>query len=277
MIIFPAIDLKDGKPVRLTKGDFATTEQVADDALETAKRFEAAGATHLHMVDLDGALAGHPVNDAIVRRVAQHTNLFIEIGGGIRSEAHIQAYLGSGGDGSGDGSRIADSCGGSGSNRDGSVSRVILGSVAIDRPDFAKEMIARYGERIAIGIDAMDGYAKGGGWLEGSKVRFTDLARAMTEAGAKTIIYTDISKDGTLSGPNLGQLAELLTAVAGTETITQTKRPPVFLAGAAVIASGGVATIEDIKALAELGCHGAICGKSIYKGTLRLEDALAFQ
>jgi phosphoribosylformimino-5-aminoimidazole carboxamide ribotide isomerase len=238
MIIFPAIDLKDGRPVRLTKGDFATTEQVADDALETAKRFEAAGATHLHMVDLDGALAGQPVNDALVRNVAGHTKLFVEIGGGIRNEEHIRAYLGSG------------------------VSRIILGSVAIDEPDFAKEMIARYGARIAIGIDAMDGYARGGGWLEGSKVRFTELARAMTEAGAKTIIYTDISKDGTLAGPNLDQLAELLTAVG---------------ADADIIASGGVATIGDIRALAALGCHGAICGKSIYKGTLRLEDALAYR
>jgi phosphoribosylformimino-5-aminoimidazole carboxamide ribotide isomerase len=245
MIIFPAIDLKGGKPVRLTKGDFATTEQVADDALETAKRFEAAGATHLHMVDLDGALTGHPVNDAIVRNVAAQTNLFIEIGGGIRNEEHIKAYLGDGGSA-------------------GSVSRVILGSVAIDQPDFAKEMIARYGERIAIGIDAMDGFAKGGGWLEGSKVRFTDLAHAMTQAGAKTIIYTDISKDGTLSGPNLAELTELLAAVAEDKAV-------------AVIASGGVAAIADIKALAGLGCHGAICGKSIYKGTLRLEDALAYQ
>ncbi|MDR0876221.1 MAG: 1-(5-phosphoribosyl)-5-[(5-phosphoribosylamino)methylideneamino]imidazole-4-carboxamide isomerase [Clostridiales Family XIII bacterium] len=245
MIIFPAIDLKDGRPVRLTKGDFATTEQVADDALETAKRFEAAGATHLHMVDLDGALTGHPVNDAIVQNVAQHTNLFIEIGGGIRNEDHIKTYLGSD------------------AHAGGKVARVILGSVAIDQPDFTKEMIARYGERIAIGIDAMNGFARGGGWLEGSKVRFTDLACAMTEAGAKTIIFTDISKDGTLSGPNLEQLAEL-TEAAGAQ-------------GADIIASGGVATIDDIKALAGLGLGGAICGKSIYKGTLRLEDALSYQ
>ncbi|GHU61717.1 1-(5-phosphoribosyl)-5-[(5-phosphoribosylamino) methylideneamino] imidazole-4-carboxamide isomerase [Clostridia bacterium] len=255
MIIFPAIDLKDGRPVRLTKGDFATTEQVADDALETAKRFEAAGATHLHMVDLDGALAGHPVAGAIVRNVAAHTNLFIEIGGGIRNEDHIKAYLG----------------GTSG----GSVGRVILGSVAIDQPDFAKEMIARYGECIAIGIDAMNGFAKGGGWLEGSKVRFTDLARAMTEAGAKTIIYTDISKDGTLSGPNLEQLAELIAAVRHDPKATDTKN--VTGAGTGIIASGGIAALDDIKALAALGCAGAICGKSLYKGTLRLEDALAYQ
>ena len=236
MIIFPAIDLKDGRPVRLTKGDFSTTEQVADNALETAKSFEAAGATHLHMVDLDGALAGHPVNQAIVYEVVKNTNLFVEIGGGIRNAEHIKEYLQSG------------------------VGRIILGSVAIDEPDFAKEMIKIYGEKIAIGIDALNGFAKGGGWLEGSSVRFTDLACSMTKAGAKTIIFTDISKDGTLAGPNLTQLKELLAAT-----------------DANIIASGGIATISDIKALSELACYGAICGKSIYKGTLNLKEALSYQ
>lgn len=236
MIILPAIDLKDGRPVRLTKGDFATTEQVADNALETAKSFEAEGATHLHMVDLDGALEGHPVNHEIVYEVVKNTGLFVEIGGGIRTADHIKNYI------------------------DAGVGRVILGSVAINEPDFAKEMIKLYGERIAIGIDALDGFAKGGGWLDGSSVRFTDLAKVMTEAGAKTIIFTDISKDGTLAGPNTEQLAELIAAV-----------------DANIIASGGIATIEDIKAVAELGCHGVICGKSIYKGTLALKDALTYQ
>ena len=236
MIIFPAIDLKDGRPVRLTKGDFATTEQVADNALETAIGFEATGATHIHMVDLDGALKGQPVNQGIVHEVVKNTKLFVEIGGGIRIADHIKEYI------------------------DAGVGRVILGSVAIDDPDFTIEMIKIYGERIAIGIDALDGFAKGGGWLEGSSVRFTDLAKAMTDAGAKTIIFTDISKDGTLSGPNIEQLKELLGAT-----------------DANVIASGGIATIDDIKAVAELGCHGVICGKSIYKGTLNLKDALAYQ
>ena len=236
MIILPAIDLKDGSPVRLTKGDFATTEQVADNAIETAKNFEAAGATHLHMVDLDGALEGHPVNHAIVYDVIKSTNLFVEIGGGIRTADHIKQYIDAGAD------------------------RVILGSVAINDPDFTKEMIKLYGECIAIGIDALNGFVKGGGWLEGSSVRFTDLARIMTEAGAKTIIFTDISKDGTLSGPNTDQLAELITAT-----------------DANIIASGGIATIDDIKAVVELGCHGVICGKSIYKGTLDLKSALAYQ
>jgi len=237
MIIFPAIDLKDGKPVRLTKGDFATTEQVAADALETALAFEREGATHLHMVDLDGALAGRPVNDAIVRAVVQSTNLFVEIGGGVRTPETVKYYI--------------DEVG---------VNRVILGSVALKDPEFAKAMIESYGVKIAVGIDAKDGKASGGGWLDDSDVDFIELARAMSEAGAKTIIYTDISRDGTLSGPDLAGLAALNEA-----------------AQADVIASGGIAAIEDIMALSALGLSGAICGKSIYKGTLSLKSALAYQ
>ena len=235
MIIFPAIDLKDGKPVRLTKGDFATTQQVTEDALDTARAFEKEGATHLHMVDLDGALKRRPVNDAIVREVAKKTNLFIEIGGGIRNAETVALYL----------------------NEVG-VSRVILGSVAISDPGFTKEMLAKYGEKIAIGIDAKEGKVSGGGWLEDSDVDYIDLARLMTEAGAKTIIYTDIGRDGMLSGPDLKGLEALNDAVT-----------------AGVIASGGVTDINDIKALNDLGLAGAICGKSIYQGTLSLKDALA--
>jgi phosphoribosylformimino-5-aminoimidazole carboxamide ribotide isomerase len=234
LIIFPAIDLKDGRPVRLTKGDFATTEQVADDALETARSFEQQGATHLHMVDLDGALAGKPVNDAIVREAVRNTNLFVQIGGGIRSAETVDYYL----------SEIG-------------VGRVILGSVAIKDPAFAKEIIKKYKEKIAIGIDAKDGKASGGGWLDDSDVDYIDLARAMSDAGARTIIYTDISRDGMLSGPDLKGLDKLNKAIP-----------------ADVIASGGVATLDDIKALAALGLAGTICGKSIYKGTLSLTEAL---
>jgi phosphoribosylformimino-5-aminoimidazole carboxamide ribotide isomerase len=235
MIIFPAIDLKDGKPVRLTKGDFATTEQVAEDALKTAREFEREGASHLHMVDLDGALKQEPVNDAIVREVVKNTNLFVEIGGGIRTAGTVEYYL-----------------------REIGVSRVILGSVAIKNPGFAKEMIIEYGEKIAIGIDAKDGKVSGSGWLEDSDIYHIDLARLMSDAGAKTIIYTDIGRDGMLSGPDLDGLKALKKAVA-----------------ADIIASGGVTDINDIKALAALGMAGVICGKSIYRGTLSLKDALA--
>ena len=235
MIIYPAIDLKDGKPVRLTKGDFATTEQVADDALETALAFEKEGATHLHMVDLDGALAGKPVNGAIVKNVAENTGLKIQIGGGIRTEESIDYYLNT-----------------------VKAGRVILGSVALREPDFAKAMIAKYKERVAIGIDAKGGKVSGSGWLDDSDTDFIELAKAMSAAGAKTIIYTDIGRDGTLEGPDLKGLKALNEAVP-----------------ADVIASGGVATLDDIKALAALNLAGVICGKSIYKGTLFLKDALS--
>ena len=235
MIIYPAIDLKNGIPVRLTKGDFATTEQVAADALETALAFERAGATHLHMVDLDGALAGAPVNDAIVRSITEGTGLFVQVGGGIRTDETIEYYL----------------------NHIG-VSRVILGSAALRDPDFAKAMIKKYAERVAIGIDARGGKVSGGGWLDDSDTDFIDLARAMSAAGAKTIIYTDISRDGTLSGPDLAVLKALNEAVE-----------------ADVIAGGGVAAVDDIKALAALNMAGAICGKAVYRGTLTLADALS--
>ena len=234
MIIYPAIDLKDGVPVRLTKGDFGTTEQVAADALETARAFEKAGATHLHMVDLDGALTGAPVNDAIVKSVAENTALFIQVGGGVRNEETVSYYL--------DTVR---------------VSRVILGSAALRDPEFAKAMIEKYGEKIAIGIDAKEGKASGEGWLGDSDTDYIDLAKAVCAAGAKTIIYTDIGRDGTLAGPDLEGLAALNEAVT-----------------CDIIASGGVAAAGDVKALAALGLAGAICGKAIYKGTLSLEDAL---
>ena len=235
MIIYPAIDLKDGVPVRLTKGDFATTERVAADALETARAFEAQGATHLHMVDLDGALSGAPVNDAIVRSVVENIGLRIQIGGGIRAEETIDHYLNTIG-----------------------VTRVILGSVALRDPDFAKAMLQKYGDRIAIGIDAKDGKVSGSGWLDDSETDYIELAKAMSEAGAKTIIYTDIGRDGTLSGPDLEGLRALNEAVS-----------------ADVIASGGIATLEDIKVLSVSNIAGAICGKSIYRGTLDLKDALS--
>jgi len=236
MLIFPAIDLKDGKPVRLTQGDFATAEQVAQNALETARDFEQQGATHLHMVDLDGAKSGAPIHAALIKEVAQKTKLFVQVGGGIRTRETILDYLENG------------------------VSRVILGSAAIKDRSFTESALAEFGEKIAIGIDAKDGLAMGGGWTDASETNYIELAREMEKAGAKTLIYTDISKDGTLAGPNLEQLAELTRAV-----------------DIDIIASGGIKTLADLEALAKLGCAGAICGKSLYKGTLTLAEALALQ
>jgi phosphoribosylformimino-5-aminoimidazole carboxamide ribotide isomerase len=234
MVILPAIDLKDGTCVRLTRGDFATVEKVAADPVETALRFEAAGAKWLHMVDLDGALAGRPVNHAAITAVRAATALSIEVGGGIRSMEDVAFYVERG------------------------ISRVILGSIAIKEPDFVRRAVDRYGAAIAVGIDAMDGLARAGGWVEASELDFLDLAGRMAEAGVGTIIYTDISKDGTLSGPNLAEMKALQEAVS-----------------VDVIASGGVHDIGDIRDLSELNLWGAICGKSIYAGTLNLEEAIA--
>ncbi|MBR3738300.1 MAG: 1-(5-phosphoribosyl)-5-[Eubacterium sp.] len=233
MIIFPAIDIIDGKPVRLFKGDFSTSEQVAENAIETAKSFEEAGAQWVHMVDLDGSLQKKRVNFATFIEVASKTNLKVELGGGIRTLEDIEFYAENG------------------------ISRIILGSVALKNQKLVEEAVSKWGDLIAVGIDAKDGFAAAEGWTEKSEIHFIDLAKKMEQIGVKTIIYTDISKDGTLAGPNIAQLKELNEAVSCNIT-----------------ASGGVATIDDIKALKENNLYGAICGKSIYKGTLDLKEAL---
>lgn len=233
MIIFPAIDIIDGKPVRLYKGDFSTASQVADDVLETAKKFVSAGAQWIHMVDLDGSLKKERVNHEAVIRVAKETSLNVEIGGGIRTIEDIDFYINNG------------------------IERVILGSVALKNPRLAEEAVKEFGSRIAIGIDAKNGFAAAEGWTEASDVHYIELAKRMEAIGVKTIIYTDISKDGTLSGPNFEQLTEINNAVSCNIT-----------------ASGGVTSIDDIIALKNAGLYGAICGKSLYNKTLSLEEAI---
>ncbi len=233
MVILPAVDIMDGKPVRLYKGDFSTAHQVAEGALKTALDFEKAGAEWIHMVDLDGSLMKKRVNEKIFLSVAENTALKVEVGGGIRTMQDIDFYMSSG------------------------ISRVILGSVALKDPELVKKAVNAYGDKIAVGIDAKNGYAAAEGWTQTSDIYFTDLAKKMEQCGVKTIIYTDISKDGTLSGPNLEQLDEINNAVS-----------------CDIIASGGVTDIDDIKALKSLGLYGAICGKSIYSGSLDLKQAL---
>lgn len=233
MVILPAVDIMDGKPVRLYKGDFSTAHQVAEGALKTALDFEKAGVEWIHMVDLDGSLKKKRVNEKIFLSVAENTSLKVEVGGGIRTMQDIEFYINSG------------------------ISRVILGSVALKDPELVKEAVNAYGDKIAVGIDAKNGYAAAEGWTQTSDIYFTDLAKKMEQCGVKTIIYTDISKDGTLSGPNLEQLEEINNAVS-----------------CDIIASGGVTNINDIKALKSLGLYGAICGKSIYSGSLDLKQAL---
>lgn len=233
MLIFPAIDIIDGKPVRLYKGDFSTAKQVADDALETADGFARAGCEWVHMVDLDGSLKKKPVNADTFIRVAKETALKVELGGGIRTMKDIDFYINNG------------------------ISRVILGSVALKNPNLVKEAVREFGELIAVGIDAKNGYAAAEGWTQSSDIYFTDLAEQMENVGVRNIIFTDIGRDGTLSGPNLEQLREINDAVS-----------------CDITASGGVTNINDISNLREIGLYAAICGKSIYEGTLDLYEAV---
>lgn len=233
MIILPAIDIKDGNCVRLFKGNFDTVEKVADNPLQTAVQFEESGAKWLHMVDLDGAKEGSPKNRDIFTQIARDTGLKVELGGGIRDMDTVEYYLQNG------------------------ISRIILGSAAIQNPDFVKDAVKHYGDNIAIGIDAINGKAAAQGWLQTSGVDFIELAKRMEDIGVQYVIFTDISKDGTLSGPNLQQLSDLIAAVS-----------------CKIIASGGVSTITDIHTLKQLDVYGVICGKSIYKGTLNLRAAI---
>lgn len=234
MVILPAIDIKDGQCVRLFKGDYSTVQKVAESYMDTARAFEKAGAEWIHMVDLDGAKDASQQNKDIFLDVAKNTGLKVEVGGGIRSIDTVEMYLKNG------------------------ISRVIIGSAAVKNPSLVKDAVKEYGSRIAVGIDAKNGFVATEGWLETSEVHFTQLAKAMSEVGVEYIIYTDISKDGTLSGVNAEQLDEINRCC-----------------NANIIASGGVHTIEDIKICKKLGLYGTICGKSIYSGTLDLKQAIA--
>lgn len=233
MIIFPAIDIMDGKPVRLLRGDFATAEQVAEDVLTTAKQFARVGCTWVHMVDLDGSLQKKPVNTDPILQVVEHTPLKVEVGGGIRTMEDIAFYL------------------------DRGVDRVILGSVALKNPELVQQAVDAYGDKIAVGIDAKQGMVATEGWTEDSQMDFIKLAKAMEKMGVATIIYTDIGRDGTLSGPDVQGLDRLNKAVSCN-----------------VIASGGVTTITDILVMKDKKMYGTICGKCIYKKTLDLREAV---
>lgn len=233
MIILPAIDIKDGNCVRLFKGDFNTVEKVAENPFDTAASFEDAGADYLHMVDLDGAKDAKMVNRDLFVALAKQTKLKIELGGGIRTMDAVSYYIENG------------------------IDRIILGSVAVKDPAFVKQAVKEYGDRIVVGIDAKNGMVATEGWLDTSDVHYIDLARAMEDVGVKHIVFTDIAKDGTLSGPNLTQLDLINKAV-----------------DCNIVASGGIHVIDDIKALKEIGVWGTICGKSLYKGTLDLKQAI---
>ena len=234
MLIFPAIDIKGGQCVRLYQGKFDTAEQVANDYMQTALSFKAAGCEWIHMVDLDGSLAGRRVNQAIYLDVARSSGLKVELGGGIRTMEDVTFYLEQG------------------------ISRVILGSVVLENPGLVAQAIQRYGaEKIAVGIDAKEGKVATRGWLDVNDIDYIELAKRMEALGAAYIIFTDIGRDGMLAGPNLERLCALQGAV-----------------GCKITASGGVTDIRDIVSLRDKGFYGAICGRSIYKGTLDLAEAV---
>lgn len=237
MRIYPAIDIRGGKCVRLLKGDFEKETTFSDAPEEMAKKWEAMGAEYLHLVDLDGALAGMSKNLDTVKKILMAVDIPCELGGGIRSMENIKEVLDTG------------------------VERVILGSVAVKNPALVKEACAKYGERIVVGIDAKDGMVAVDGWGVSSNVKVTELAKKMKAVGVKTIIYTDISRDGTLEGVNVEATARLAKE-----------------SGVKIVASGGVRSEADIRALLpheREGIEGVIVGKSIYMGTLDLAAALA--
>ncbi len=208
MVILPAIDIKDGKCVRLVQGKYDSAYTVAESAADTAKAFEAMGATWLHMVNMDGAKEAVPVNTDMIFDVLKQCNLKVELGGGIRNMETIDYYM------------------------DHGISRIILGSAALNNPALVKEAVAKYGDKIAVGIDAIDGNVAAEGWTQTSTVNYIDLAKHMEDAGVKYIVFTDISRDGMMDGPNFTMLDKLNRSVS-----------------CKVIASGGVSSLTDIVVL----------------------------
>ena len=233
MKIFPAIDLLDGKAVRLKKGDYNEVTVYSDCPPKMAESFKAAGAEWIHVVDLDGARDGSTANFATVSEIAK-VGLKVEIGGGIRSLETVEKYIAAG------------------------VSRVIIGTAAVSDPEFLKKAIAKYGEKIAVGVDIKDGMVAIKGWKEVSALECFDFCEKLQAQGVSTVICTDISKDGMLGGTNM----ELYRALSEKFTMD-------------FVASGGVSTVDDIKKLSAMGMYGAIVGKAIYTGNIDLAEAIA--
>ncbi len=232
MLIFPAIDIFEGKAVRLYKGDYREMTVYSYDPPEIAKKFKAAGATHIHIVDLEGAKNGLTPNFDTVLKIKEE-GLFSEIGGGIRSMEVIDKYISAG------------------------IDRVILGTAAVTNEGFVDEAVARYGDKIAVGIDIKDGYVAIKGWTEKSQYDAYTFCEMMQKKGVKTMICTDISKDGAMQGTN----RELYRELSGRFNMQ-------------ITASGGVSTIEDVKELRKLDLYGAIIGKAYYTGAIDLEEAI---
>ncbi|MBQ8577160.1 MAG: 1-(5-phosphoribosyl)-5-[Clostridia bacterium] len=233
MIIYPAIDLFDKKAVRLYKGDYAQMTVYSENPVEIAYDFAAQGATHLHLVDLEGARSGETPNLSVVKHIVSETHLFTEVGGGVRSMAVIDAYVNAG------------------------LSRVILGTAAVTDEAFLREAVREFGNKIAVGADFKDGYAAIKGWTEKSALTVDAFVAKMQDIGVKTMICTDISRDGAMQGTN----RDLYRHLSETYDID-------------FIASGGVSTVDDVKALAKMRLHGAIIGKAYYTKAINLKEAI---
>lgn len=233
MIILPAIDIIEGKAVRLLRGDYDKKTVYSDDPIKLAIAFHMLGADEIHLVDLEGARDGGTPNFDTVEQIVEATELRAEIGGGIRDEETVKKYL------------------------DIGVSRVILGTAAVVNRPLLRTLAAKYGDRIAVGIDVRDGFAAIKGWKEITNTRLEDLLLELDQMGIKTVICTDISKDGAMSGTN----RELYSSLSGKYRMR-------------LIASGGVSSIEDVAALRDMGLYGAIIGKAIYNGAIDLKEAL---
>ena len=234
MQLYPAIDMKNGQCVRLRQGAFKDITIYSDAPEKVAAHWQGKGASFLHLVDLDGALAGYSVNEEVIRRIADTVSIPIEIGGGIRSGEAVERMLGLG------------------------VRRVIIGTKAVEHPEFLRDMVRTFGEEaIVAGVDAKDGMAAVEGWEKVSSLTARDLCLTMKEYGVRHIVYTDISRDGMLSGPN----------VEATRKLTEET-------GLDIIASGGVSCMEDLKCLHEAGIRGAIIGKALYENRIDLAEAV---
>lgn len=235
-IVYPAIDIRGGKCVRLFQGDYGQETVYADSPLAMAKRWVEQGASWVHLVDLDGAKEGKPANAALIKEIARSIPVPVQVGGGIRTEEQIADYLKAG------------------------VARVIVGTAAIEDEPFTKRILQNYGDKIAIGLDCRNGLVATRGWLTTTDVQATELAKRLVTYGAETFIYTDIARDGTMTGPNVEEIAALAMAT-----------------GKSVIASGGVSHLDDLLTLAAHasdGVSGAIVGKALYTDAFTLEEAL---
>ncbi len=232
MIIFPAIDLKDGRAVRLSKGDFNKVDIFSENPWKVAKEFEEKGAEWIHLVDLDGAKDGENKNLNVIKKIREAVRVKLQLGGGIRTLEIAEMLLNLG------------------------IDRIILGTAAIENPELLKKLVEKYGEKIAVSVDEKNGKAATKGWLEESSIDAFDLCKLLKEIGVETIIYTDISKDGMMAGPNFNAYEKINRL------------------GVNVIASGGVSSPEDVDTLRKAGIYGAIIGKAIYLGKIRLEEVV---